>query len=73
MPNPKAGGSYLIGCPRLLIQYFRSYPPYLEAVSFTRNPKTRHAVVIRGLINMACHSFKAAVANLIHLEGQFNL
>ncbi|KAJ4446277.1 hypothetical protein ANN_12972 [Periplaneta americana] len=45
-PNPQAGGPPLIGCPRLLIQYIRSYPPYLEAVSSIRNLRTRHAVVI---------------------------
>ena len=27
-PNPQAGGPPLVGCPRLLIQYTRSYPPY---------------------------------------------
>ena len=27
-PNPQAGGPPLVGCPRLLIQFFRSYPPY---------------------------------------------
>ena len=27
-PNPQAGGSHLVGCPRLLIQYIHSYPPY---------------------------------------------
>jgi hypothetical protein len=26
-PNPQAGGPPLVGCPRLLIQYIRSYPP----------------------------------------------
>jgi hypothetical protein len=31
-PNPQAGRPPLIGCPRLLIQYILSYPPYLEAV-----------------------------------------
>ena len=31
-PNPQAGGPPLVGCPRLLIQYIRGYPPYLEAV-----------------------------------------
>jgi hypothetical protein len=30
-PNPQAGRPPLVGCPRLLIQYIRSYPPYLEA------------------------------------------
>ena len=32
-PNPQAGGPSHVGCPRLLIQCIRSYPPYLEAVS----------------------------------------
>jgi hypothetical protein len=27
-PNPKGGGPPLVGCPRLLFQYIRSYPPY---------------------------------------------
>ena len=27
-PNPQAGGPPLVGCPRLLIQYIRSYSPY---------------------------------------------
>jgi hypothetical protein len=27
-PNPQAGGQPLVGCPRLLIQYIRSYPSY---------------------------------------------
>jgi hypothetical protein len=27
-PIPQAGGRPLVGCPRLLIQYIRSYPPY---------------------------------------------
>jgi hypothetical protein len=26
-PTPKAGGPPLVVCPRLLIQYIRSYPP----------------------------------------------
>src|SRR5215475_6012554 len=27
-PNPQAGGPPLVGCPRLLIQFIHSYPPY---------------------------------------------
>ena len=26
-PNPQAEGPTLVGCPRLLIQFIRSYPP----------------------------------------------
>jgi hypothetical protein len=51
-PNPQAGGPPPVGCPRLLIQYIRSYPPYLEAVSSIRNLWTRHAVVTRDPLNM---------------------
>jgi hypothetical protein len=32
-PNPQAGGPPPVGRPLLLIQYIRSYPPYLEVVS----------------------------------------
>jgi hypothetical protein len=46
-PNPQAGGPPLVGCPRLLIQYIRSYPPKLEGVSSICNLRTRHAVVTR--------------------------
>jgi hypothetical protein len=51
-PNPKAGEPSLVGCPRLLNQYIRSYSPHLEAVSFIRNLRTRHAVVTRDPLNM---------------------
>jgi hypothetical protein len=53
MPNPKSGGPPLVGCSRLLIQYIRSYPPYLEAVSSVQNLRTRNAVVIWDPLNMA--------------------
>jgi hypothetical protein len=26
-PSPQAGGPPLVGCPRLIIQYIRSWPP----------------------------------------------
>jgi hypothetical protein len=43
-PNSQASGPLLFSCPRLLIQYIRSYPAYLE-ISSVRNLRTRHAVV----------------------------
>jgi len=46
-PKPNAGVSPLVGCLRLLIQYIRSYPPHLEAVSSIRMPSTLHAAVTR--------------------------
>jgi hypothetical protein len=51
-PNPQAGGPLTVGCPRLLFQYIRSYPPCLEAVSSFRNPRTRHALVTVDPLNM---------------------
>jgi hypothetical protein len=50
-PDPQAEGSPHVGSPRLLIQYIRSYPPYLEAGFSIRNLRTRHAVVTRDLPN----------------------
>jgi hypothetical protein len=35
-PKPQARGPPLVGCQRLLIQYIRSYPPYLEIVSWVQ-------------------------------------
>ena len=29
LPNLQAGGPPLVGCPRRIIQYIRSYPPYI--------------------------------------------
>jgi hypothetical protein len=41
----------------VLIQYIRSYPPYLEAVSSIRNLRTRQALVTRDTPGMEnkCH------------------
>jgi hypothetical protein len=55
-PPPQTGGPPLAGYPRLLIQYIRIYPPYLEAVSSIRNLRTRHAVVTKGPLNMDRYS-----------------
>jgi hypothetical protein len=40
------------GCLQLLIQYIRSYPPYLEAVSSIHNLRTHCAMVTRDPPNM---------------------
>jgi hypothetical protein len=50
-PNPQAGAPPLVGCPRLLIQYIRNYPPYLEAISSICKVKTLHTVVTRDPTN----------------------
>jgi hypothetical protein len=51
-PNPQYEGPPLVGCPRVFIQYIRSYPPCLEAISFIRNLRTRHAMVTKDPPNM---------------------
>jgi hypothetical protein len=51
-PNSQAGGPPTAGCPQLLIQYIRSYPSYLEAVSSIRNQRTRHALVTVDPLNI---------------------
>jgi hypothetical protein len=42
---PEAGGTPLVGCPRLLIQCIRSCPPYRRPFVHPQNLRTRHAVV----------------------------
>jgi hypothetical protein len=51
-PNPQAGGPPTVRCPRLLMQYIHSYPPYLEAVSSICNLRMRHAMVTVDPLNM---------------------
>jgi hypothetical protein len=53
--EPQVGGPPLVDCPRLLIQYICSYPPYLERVSSIRNLRTRHDVVRTDPPNMPCY------------------
>jgi hypothetical protein len=50
--KPKAGGPSLVSCPRLLIQYIRSYPPYLEPFppSATRGRATLYLRYMRNLL-----------------------
>jgi hypothetical protein len=67
-PNPQAGGSPTVGCPRLLIQYIRSYPPNLEPVSSVRNPRTRHTVVTVDPLNMAFLSYWPVVQHWVFRE-----
>jgi hypothetical protein len=43
LTKPQAVGPPTVGYPPLLIQYICNYRPYLEAISFIRNLKWRHA------------------------------
>jgi len=42
--TPQGGGPTLVGCPRLLIQYIRSYPPFGRRSSI-HNMRMHHAIV----------------------------
>jgi hypothetical protein len=44
MPKSRTGGSPLVRCPPLLIQYIRGYPPYPEATSLGNAGMSCHAV-----------------------------
>jgi len=39
-PNPQAGGPPLVGCPRLIIQFIRSYPPYRRQSLYPQSEDT---------------------------------
>jgi hypothetical protein len=56
--NPQSRELPLIGCPRLLSQCIRSYPPYLEAVFSISNPRTRLTVVTRVPLNVGMDTNK---------------
>jgi hypothetical protein len=54
--NTQARGPPLVDLPRLLIQYIRSYPSYLEALLSIRDLRARHAVVIRTYVRCEMHT-----------------
>jgi hypothetical protein len=43
-PNTKVGGQPLVSCPRLPIQYIRSYLPHLKTVFSIPSLRTHHVV-----------------------------
>jgi hypothetical protein len=59
----------LVGCPWLLIQYIRSYSPYLEVIFSIRNLRTRHAMVTKDPPNMAGeykrHNYTQNINNIL--------
>ena len=60
-PNPQAGGPPLVGCPRLLIQFIHSYPPYWRPFLHPqpedapcRGDRHPHSWMMHGLANAKC-------------------
>jgi hypothetical protein len=67
--KPQAGGPPHVGSPGLLIQYIRSFHPYLEAVSSIRNGKARHDVMKRNIsrtLTDICSSVQDQTKTAIH-------
>jgi hypothetical protein len=52
LAQPLTRGPPLVGCPRLLIQHIRNYPPHLETVPSICNRRMRIAVVTGTHMNM---------------------
>jgi hypothetical protein len=48
----------LPGCPSPLIQYIRSYPLYLVALTSSENQRTRHAVVTKDTYSMGINIYR---------------
>jgi hypothetical protein len=59
MPNSQAGGPPLVGRPRLLIQYIRSYPPFYAGCLLHPQSEDAPRCGDKGPPNMAllCNSF----------------
>ena len=58
-PKPQAGVPPFVGCPRLLIQYIRSYPPYLQAqchAVVTESHLAQCHAVVTGTHLAQCHA-----------------
>ena len=55
-PNPQAGGPPLVGCPRLLIQFIRSYPPYWRPFLYPQ-PEDAPCRGDRDPLHMACNPY----------------
>jgi hypothetical protein len=53
-PNPQVGGSPLVGCPKLLIQYIHSQPSYLEVIFSICNLRICHAMLTGTHITWSC-------------------
>jgi hypothetical protein len=75
MPNPQAGEPPFICFTRLLIQYIRSWHPYLETFSIC-NLRTRHAIVTRNPRNVVVTNISDNILLLricIHINIGINL
>jgi len=59
-PNPQAGRTHLVGCPRLLIQFIRSCPPYRRPFLYPQSEDTQccgDRDPLHSLIHHSCSYF----------------
>ena len=53
-PNPQAGGPPLVGCPRLLIPFIRSYDPYRRPLLYPQPEDAPCSVKTSFIISSKC-------------------
>ena len=77
-PNPQAGGPPLVGCPRLLIQFIRSYPPYRRTFLHPQPEDApcrgagthKHGLELHHILKSAISCTYVAVVSCIMLTGR---
>ena len=69
-PNPQAGGPPLVGCPRLLIQFIRSYPPLRRPILYPQ-PEDAPCRGDRDPLHMAFRSIRKANTKLMLVFSVF--
>jgi hypothetical protein len=71
-PNPQAGGPPLVGCPRLLIQFIHSYPPYNTLWNTWEVGDTRGSLRCV-LTSCACIQAPSLTCTSTYVEGYISL
>jgi hypothetical protein len=66
-PNPQAGGPHLVGCPRLLNQYIRSYPALYGGRLLHPQPEESPCCDDRYPYNILIHLIIRTIRKFIHL------
>ena len=71
-PNPQAGGPPFVGCPRLLIQFIRSYPLYRRSFLYPQ-PEDAPCHSDRDPLHMDTHEKRYNFVNVLKINHKFRL
>jgi hypothetical protein len=75
--NSQVGAPLLVGCPRLLIQNIRSYPPYLQAVrpsaTWGRAMLWWQGPIYRGVVSLPAQTLQIYRVNIIVNNSELNI